>query len=118
MQHSAPSGCRPNQAPAEFRLSSSSGVGLGSNRFRSMAADDPELTCGNRFWLPRGGRPAQSGSRVWGPAAIDVVGSVAGCMLGKLDKPKKRKPPSRDFRLVSLHGRFSLCGWWREELHR
>ena len=42
MQHLALSGCRPNQAPAEFRLLSSSGVGLRSDRFRWMAAFDPE----------------------------------------------------------------------------
>lgn len=52
-----------------------------------------ELTCGNRYWLPKSGRPARSGSRVWGEAAIEVVGTVTGYMLGKLDKPKKRKPP-------------------------
>ena len=28
-----------------------------------------------------------------GANAIEVVGTVAGYVLGKLDKPKKRKPP-------------------------
>lgn len=34
-------------------------------------------------------------------AAIEVVGTVAGYMLAKLDKPKKRKP-SRQVQVVRL----------------
>jgi hypothetical protein len=32
-----------------------------------------------------------------GKAAIEVVGTVAGYLLAKLDEPKKRKPPSWSF---------------------
>lgn len=45
-----------------------------------------------------------------GEAAVEVVGTVAGYMLAKLDKRQEAQAAWLSFQLLSLHDWFSLSG--------